>query len=108
MRTFTTLYFAVLLAAPLAAQSFTTAPCEDKGSNSSWWGSSEHACELRSATIPMPDGQLKVSGKNGGIEVIGEERHDIALEARVVAQGSDRDDAQFRRHDQVKTGSCLE
>jgi hypothetical protein len=94
MRTFVTACFAVLLAAPLSAQSFTTAPCQDKGGDRSWWGSSDHACELRSATIPMPDGQLKVNGKNGGIEVIGEERRDIALEARVIAQGSDRDDAQ--------------
>jgi hypothetical protein len=36
---------------------------------------------------------LSVSGKNGGIEVIGEERQDIALEARVIAQGSSSEDA---------------
>jgi hypothetical protein len=51
--------------------------------------------------VPLANGQLKVSGKNGGIEVIGEERQDIALEARVVAQGSDRDDALSLAH-QVK------
>lgn len=95
MRIFATTCFAVLLAAvPLSAQSFTTAPCQDKGGNNSWFGSTEHACELRSATFPLVDGQLKVTGKNGGIEVIGEERTDIALEARIVAQGSDRDEAQ--------------
>jgi hypothetical protein len=95
MRTLATAAFTVLLAAvPLSAQSFTTAHCEDKGGGNSWFGSSEHACELRSATIPLVNGELKVAGKNGGITVIGEERQDIALEARVVAQGSDRDDAQ--------------
>jgi DUF4097 and DUF4098 domain-containing protein YvlB len=50
-------------------------------------------CELRRATIPVVNGQLSVSGKNGGIEVIGEERQDIALEARVIAQDADRDEA---------------
>jgi hypothetical protein len=94
MRTFaaTIVLFAAL---PLTAQSFTTGPCEsDKGGGSSWFGSSERVCELRQATLPLVDGQLKVSGKNGGIEVIGEERQDIALEVHIIARGSDRDDAQ--------------
>jgi hypothetical protein len=95
MRRFTASCFAVLLVtAPLCAQSFTTAHCDAGGGDNSWFGSSERVCELRSTTLPAMDGPLKVSGKNGGIEVIGEERRDIALEARVVAKGSDRDDAQ--------------
>jgi hypothetical protein len=96
MRTFAASCFAILLAAaPLSAQSFTTSPCEsDSGGSTGWFGSSERACEVRRATLPLADGQLKVSGKNGGIEVIGEERQDIALEVRITARGSDRDDAQ--------------
>jgi len=95
MRKFAAAYLTILFAAvPLCAQSLTTSRCEDKGGDSSWFGSSERACELRSATLPLVDGQVKVTGKNGGIEVIGEERQDIALEARVIAKGSDRDDAQ--------------
>ncbi len=35
-----------------------------------------------------------MSGKNGGIEVIGEERQDIALEARVITQDTSREEAQ--------------
>jgi hypothetical protein len=99
MRTFTAGCFLVLLfAGRLSAQSFTTSPCEtDQGNtaNNTWFsGHGKRVCELRRATLPLVDGQLKVSGKNGGIEVIGEERQDIALEARVIAQASDRDDAQ--------------
>src|ERR1700760_634488 len=87
--------FGILIAsAQLSAQSFSTAPCQDKSNDRGWFGSSAHACELRSATLPLVDGQLRVTGKNGGIEVIGEERQDIALEARVIAQGSDQDEAQ--------------
>ncbi len=90
--------FALLFAARLSAQSFTTGPCDnDQGNTSSgswFFGHGDRVCELRSATLPLIDGQLRVSGKNGGIEVIGEERQDIALEARIIAQDSDRDKAQ--------------
>jgi hypothetical protein len=80
-----------LLAIPLHAQSFTTVPCSgDDGNthNSSFFGGSEKVCELRRTTLPLVNGQITVSGKNGGIEIIGEDRQDIALEARVVAQDS--------------------
>jgi len=89
--------FALLFAGRLPAQSFTTSPCDgDQGNttNNSWlFGHQERVCELRRATLPLINGQLSVSGKNGGIEVIGEERQDIALEARVIAQDSGRDEA---------------
>ena len=92
------LLFAFLFAGRVPAQSFTTTPCgSDEGNtnNNSWpFGNQDRVCELRSATLPLVDGQLSVSGKNGGIEVIGEERQDIALEARVIAQDSSREDAQ--------------
>ena len=66
----------------------------DDGNTKTWLsGHQERVCELRRATIPLVNGQVNVSGKNGGIEVIGEERQDIALEARVIAQDSDRDAA---------------
>jgi hypothetical protein len=90
--------FALLFAGRLPAQSFTTRPCDgDQGNtaNNSWmFGHQYRVCELRRATLPLINGQLSVSGKNGGIEVIGEERQDIALEARVIAQDSGRDEAQ--------------
>jgi hypothetical protein len=88
---------ASLQAPQLQAQSFTTSPCgDDQGntSNNSFFGSNKKVCELRRATIPLVNGQLNVSAKNGGIEVIGEDRKDIALEARVVVQASDTKQAQ--------------
>lgn len=88
--------FALLLAGRLPAQSFTTGPCDgDEGNtnNNSWFGHQDRVCELRRTTLPLVNGQLSVSGKNDGIELIGEERTDIALEARVIAQDADRDAA---------------
>jgi hypothetical protein len=81
----------LFLALPLHAQSFTTGPCNgDEGNtrNTSFFGNKEKVCELRRTTLPLVNGELSVSDKNGGIEVIGEERHDIELEARIVAQAS--------------------
>src|ERR1700722_7878029 len=88
-------FFALLFAGSLHAQSFTTGPCDkDEGNtNNSFFGGHARVCELRSTTLPLTDGQLSVAGKNGGIEVIGDERQDIALEARVIAQGSSNEDA---------------
>ena len=88
---------ASLLIVPSAfAQSFTTAPCsnEDGSSNHSWSsGARERACESRRTTLPLA-GQLQVVGKNGGIEVVGEDRSDVALEAQVIGQASSREDAE--------------
>jgi DUF4097 and DUF4098 domain-containing protein YvlB len=91
------LLFAFLFAGRVPAQSFTTAPCgSDEGNTNNNWpfGHQDRVCELRRTTLPVVDGQLSVSGKNGGIDVIGEERQDIALEARVIAQDSSREEAQ--------------
>jgi DUF4097 and DUF4098 domain-containing protein YvlB len=97
-------FFTLLFAGSLHAQSFTTTPCNnDEGNtnNNSFFGHQARVCELRSTTLPLVNGQLSVSGKNGGIEVIGEERQDIALEARVIAQASSSEDATSIVH-QVK------
>jgi len=86
----------LLFAIPLHAQSFTTTPCNgDEGNthNNSFFGGKEKVCELRRTTLPLVNNQVTVSGKNGGIEVIGEDRQDIALEARVVAQDSSTQEA---------------
>jgi hypothetical protein len=92
------LLFAILVAGRVPAQSFTTTPCgNDEGNtnNNGWpFGQQTRVCELRRATLPLIDGQLSVSGKNGGIDVIGEERQDIALEARVITQDSSREEAE--------------
>jgi hypothetical protein len=90
-------FFALLFSGSLAAQSFTTAPCNgDEGSTTNNWlfGHQTRVCELRRTTLPVINGQLSVSGENGGIEVIGEERRDMDLEARVIVQGSSRESAE--------------
>jgi len=97
MRSFLLRYaLTLLLVVPLHAQSFTTAPCNsDQGNtNNSFFGGKEKVCELRRATLPLVNGQLTVSGKNGGIEVIGEDRQNIELEARVVVQESNKSRAE--------------
>jgi hypothetical protein len=90
-------FLALLFSGRLAAQSFTTAPCDgDEGNtNNSWFfGHQARVCELRRTTLPVTNGQLSLSGENGGIEVIGEERRDMALEARVIVQDSSRESAE--------------
>jgi len=97
MRSFALGLTLTLLAIPLHAQSFTTTPCNgDEGNthNNSFFGNKEKVCELRRTTLPLVNGQISVSGKNGGIEVIGEDRQNVALEARVVAQDSSTQQAE--------------
>ena len=82
----------------LHAQSFITRPCDGEGSSHSGLGSwlsgdGEHACEMRHTILPSDGKQVNVSGENGGIEVVGEDRRDIDLTARVEAQGSSHEDA---------------
>ena len=95
MRRFILACSVVLVCATFArAQHFTTAPCESKdGDNSSWFGHQEKACELRRTTLPLNSGRLGVTGNNGAIEVVGEDRSDVALEVKVTAQASSRADA---------------
>ena len=86
-----------LLAIPLHAQSFTTSHCNGDEGNShttNFFGSKEKVCELRRTTLPLVNGQITVTAKNGGIEVVGEDRQDIALEARVVVQESSSQQAE--------------
>jgi hypothetical protein len=55
--------------------------CEDNGNH---WGEA-HVCQMRRTTIALPSGHLGVETVNGGIDVIGEDRSDVSLEARVTA-----------------------
>jgi len=105
MRKFLFALTALLLLAPtLYAQSFTTEACNgDEGhttDNLWFFGHRERVCELRKTVLPSR-GELKISNRNGGIEVIGQDRNDIVLEARVVASAGSRDDAESVAH-QVK------
>jgi hypothetical protein len=85
------------VAVTLHAQSWSTGSCNgDEGNTRNTWilGHSDRVCELRRTVLPLVNGEVSVTGTNGGIEVIGEDRQDIALEARVTAEASSQDEAQ--------------
>ena len=89
---------ALLLLTPiLHAQTFTTGSCngdEGQTTNNSIFGfAQQRVCELRTTVLPARS-EVKVSNGNGGIEVIGQDRNDIALEARVVATAGSKEDAE--------------
>src|ERR1700748_185688 len=68
-----------------AAENWSTSECHDgEGNTHNMFGSQERVCELRTSKL-TPGNHLNVSSMNGGIEVIGEDRNDIAVEARVIA-----------------------
>jgi DUF4097 and DUF4098 domain-containing protein YvlB len=68
---------------------WNTGTCED---NHNRWGQA-HACEMRRTTFALPGGHLSVETENGGIQVTGEDRSDVALEARVEAWAGSQSDA---------------
>jgi hypothetical protein len=75
---------------------WSTAPCgDDEGNthNRSWWGHQERVCELRTTTIKLGGQHLAVTSENGGIEVTGEDRSDVVVEARVQAWANSASDA---------------
>jgi DUF4097 and DUF4098 domain-containing protein YvlB len=55
--------------------------CDDNGHH---WGEA-HVCQMRRTSFALSSGHLNVETVNGGIEVLGEDRSDVALEARVSA-----------------------
>jgi DUF4097 and DUF4098 domain-containing protein YvlB len=88
----------LLMVGGLSAQNFTTGPCNHDQDNGGWSGGRARVCEMRRTTLPLTNGGVDVKGTNGGIEVIGEDRNDIALEARVTAQASSHDEAEALLH----------
>lgn len=56
--------------------------CDDNESRH--WGES-HVCQMRRTIFTLPSGHLSVNTSNGGIDVTGEDRSDVALDARVTA-----------------------
>ena len=104
---------ALCAAATLQAQSFATHPCNDSSDDHSaitrFFGGADQACEVRSATFPLVSGHLNVKALNGGIEVIGEDRQDIALEARVSAHAGSTSEATSILHEiTIDTGGTVE
>jgi len=99
---------AILAVLPLSAQSFSTHPCSSDDDHSHWFGG-EQACEVRTATFPLVNGHINVNSMNGGIEVIGEDRQDVALEARVSAHaGSQAEAESIIKEITIETGATVE
>ncbi len=113
-RAFFALFAASWLAASFAgAQQFTAVPCPNGGSgdgSSNWlFGRQEHACEVRKIALPLEGGHVRVQGENGAIQVFGEDRRDVYLEARVNAQGSTPEEAQKILHEvEILTHGTIE
>jgi hypothetical protein len=76
-------------ATPQQKGSWQNATCDRVDSH---WGESR-VCQMRRTTFILPSGHLAVHTMNGGIEVIGEDRSDVALEARVSAWAPRQSDA---------------
>lgn len=75
---------------------WSTGPCNsDEGNtrNNSWWGHQERVCEMRTTTLKLGGAHLAVKSENGGIEVTGEDRNDLLIEARVQAWAGSEADA---------------
>ncbi|HET7347995.1 MAG TPA: DUF4097 family beta strand repeat-containing protein [Acidobacteriaceae bacterium] len=68
---------------------WSTGECQENRHN---WGQA-HVCEMRRTTFALSGGRLSVETENGGIQVTGEDRSDVALEARVQAWGPSDADA---------------
>jgi DUF4097 and DUF4098 domain-containing protein YvlB len=80
-------------AAQSANWSASACPSDDGSSHYSWWGHQAKVCELRTATIQLDGQRLGVVAQNGGIEVVGEDRSDVRIEARVQAWAGSEADA---------------
>ena len=104
---------ALVAATALHAQTFATHPCnnnsDNRGAIARFFGGDEQACEVRTTTFALVNGHLNVNAENGGIEVIGEDRQDIALEARVSAHAGSQSEAASILHEvTIETGGTVE
>lgn len=71
------------------------AECDEEAGNSHPdWGHSEHVCQKRTSVIRLSGEQLGASSQNGRIEVIGEDRNDVRIEATIHAWAGNQSDAQ--------------
>lgn len=98
---------AIIMPGAFSAPSSTMAPqddwCRDRGDRDRGW-----ACEVREMTL-SPMNPVRVdAGPNGGISVVGWDRNEIRLEARVQAQAQTDADAEALVQDvEVQTGSSV-
>lgn len=87
--------------------SWSSGPCSDDEGNThnrSWFGHQERVCELRTTAMKLGGQHLAVKSENGGIEVTGEDRSDVIVEARVEAwAGSEADAKDILRKVTIET-----
>lgn len=93
-----------LIAGGAGAQQFSMSPCNGD-TNSGGWFSNAQVCEMRRTTFAPQGRDLSVYTANGSVAVEGQDRRDIALEARVTAQGRTTGDAERILHEiEISTG----
>ena len=106
----------LLLVGSFAAQAqphhfWRTYPCNgDLGNthNYSFFGPRLQVCQLRRILLPA-NGQLNIQNRNGGIEIFGQERNNIAVEARVIVQAGNRNQAELvERHIKIQTDGVIQ
>lgn len=92
------MFAAGLCLAARAQSNFQTAACEDHESNThhSSGGHRFTHCETRTTKLGADGKQLEVNAVNGGITVVGEDRSDIQLEARIESWADSQADADKR------------
>lgn len=78
-----------------SAGNWQNGDCADRGGH---WGEA-HACQMRHTTFTLPSGHISVETTNGGIDVIGEDRSDVALEARVQTWAPSESEASQLQND---------
>lgn len=95
---------ALLLAAPVAAQEAWS--CDQ---DRDWGGDRERACEVREVRMAALDAIAVDGGQNGGVRVIGWDRNEILVQAKVTAWADRRADAQALVDDvEIRTGRTIE
>ncbi|MGC2399874.1 MAG: DUF4097 family beta strand repeat-containing protein [Acidobacteriaceae bacterium] len=77
---------------------------DDWGRSHNHWGDGARGCEVRRATFPLGGDHLGVTSKNGGIAVVGEDRNDVAVEARVEVRAESQEEVNSLLHQvQIET-----
>lgn len=107
---FPLLLAACLPAQPLPHQSWRTYSCNGDSGNThtySLFGPKVRVCQLRRILLPS-DGTLNIQSRNGGIEVFGQERNSIAVEARVIVKaGSHAQAESIERRIKIQTNGVI-
>jgi hypothetical protein len=75
--------------------------------NYSFFGPKLQVCQLRRTLLPARD-QLNIQNRNGGIQVFGQERNTIAIEARVIVKVGSRAQAErIERQIKIETDGTI-